>query len=159
VVLFRIILVLIVLAAAAPLPLLAQEGDGDAAAGKKEKESNDPLSSLPGWLGGKEAQFFRLPMFNVPVIRGGQIVGQVSLSVMVETTDIRNKDTIIENRAKLQNGFLRDLHGVVSIDNGSGRALNVPTVKARLVRVAEKILGPGIVSNVLVENVYVRQFD
>lgn len=151
----RILAVLIAVVLCAGHPAAAQEGNGDA----KKSEKKDTLDKLPGWLGGKEAQFFRLPVFNVPVIRAGEIVGQVSMTVMIETSDFRNKNKIIENRHQIQNGFLRDLHGVVSLDSGAGRSVNIPTVKARLLKVADKILGPGIVTDILVDNVYVRQFN
>lgn len=153
VVIARILAIVFAVALCAIPPAAAQEEQG----GKKGAKE-DPLDRLPGWLGGKEAQFFRLPRFNVPVIRAGEIVGQASMTVMIGTSDFRNKNKIIENRHKLQNGFLRDLHGVVSLDSGAGRSVNIPTVKARLLKVAEKILGPGIVTNILVDNVYVRQF-
>jgi hypothetical protein len=142
----------------APSPLRAVEGgDEKAKAGDKDKE--DALSKLPGWLGGKEVQFFRLPVFNLPVIREGRVAQQVSVNVTIETSDIRARNKIIENRIKIQNAFLRDLHGVVSLSNGTDRALLVPTVKARLQRVADAILGPGVVKQILVENVYVRNFN
>lgn len=129
------------------------------AAPKKEGEAADPLGKLPGWLGGKEAQFFRLPHFHIPVIRAGQVVGQVSMSVLLETNGNANRNTIIENRTKLHNAFLRDLHGLLSLDSGSGRAVNLETVKIRLQKVADRVVGPGIVKSILVDNLYTRNFD
>lgn len=114
---------------------------------------------LPGWLGGDQPEFFRMPPFNVPTIREAGVVGQVALLVVIETRGVANKNKVIEKRVPLQSAFLRDLYGVASINTGSGQPVNLDTVKKRLSVVAERILGPGVVKDILVESVYTRQFE
>lgn len=77
----------------------------------------------------------------------------------LETRNIGNKEKILENRVRLQGAFLRDLQALASLDNGSGRAINAGTVKARLQRVADRVLGGGIITDILIDNVYTRRFD
>jgi hypothetical protein len=132
-----------------------EEGTHDA----KKKDKDGALSGLTGWLGGEKAQFFRMPVFHLPVIREGRIAAQVSVNVTLETRDARNKNKILENHLKIQSAFLRDLYGLMSLNNGSGRALVVPTVKARLQKVADRVLGPDVVKDILIENVSVRNFN
>ncbi len=141
------------------LPPAARAAEHGGASGGGKEEGGDALSKLPGWLGGKEVQFFRLPVFNLPVIREGRIAQQISVNVTLETSDIQARNKIIEKRIKIQSAFLRNLHGLVSLSNGTDRVLAVPTVKARLQKAADGILGPGVVKNILVENVYIKKFN
>jgi len=55
--------------------------------------------------------------------------------------------------------FLRDLYGVASINNGSGQALQLDTVKRRLKMVADRMLGAGVIKTVLVENAHTRPIN
>ena len=144
------VLLSLLLATGVPSAVRAQEGGA---------KGDDALSKLPGWLGGKEVQFFRLPVFNLPVIREGRIAQQISVNVTLETSDYQAKNKIIENRIKIQSIFLRELHGLVSLSNGTDRMLAVPTVKARLQKAANGILGPDVVKNILVENIYIKKFN
>jgi hypothetical protein len=114
---------------------------------------------MPGWLSGKEVQYFRMPPYNIPIIRAGQVIGQATVGVTLETRNIGNKEKILENQVRLQGAFLRDLHALASLDNGSGRAINAGAVKARLQRVADRFLGGGIITDILIDNVYTRRFD
>ncbi len=57
---------------------------------------------------------------------------------------------------RLHSAFLNDLHGVLSLRYGSGRPLNAPAVKQRLKRRADRILGPGVVKEVLIQRVQKR---
>lgn len=116
-------------------------------------------SKLPGWLGGDQPEFFRMPPFSVPTIREAGVVGQISLMVTLEVVGLSNKTKVIQKRQHLQSGFLRDLYGVASINNGSGQALQLDTVKNRLNMVADRVLGAGVVKNVLVENAHTRPLD
>jgi flagellar FliL protein len=100
-----------------------------------------------------------MPPFSVPTIREAGVVGQISLIVTIEVVGTSDKNKLIEKRHHLQSGFLRDLYGIASINNGSGQALQLDTVKKRLKMVADRVLGPGIVKNVLVENAHTRPID
>ncbi len=117
------------------------------AAGEKSRSP----STIDRFLG-NEPQFFKLLPFNIPVIRDGQVVNQVSLLVSIETFGLADKEKVMDARYKLQDAFLKDLHGVVAINQGEGRPLAVQTVKIRLMRLARRILGGDVVKNVLIES-------
>jgi hypothetical protein len=122
-----------------------------AASAAKAKETLDE------WLFLNKPEFFRLDPFHIPVIRDGRVVNQVSVLVVIETLGVAHKDKVIDKRRRLYSAFLNDLHGVLSIRNGSGHALNAPAVKQRLKKRAEGILGPGVVKNVLIRSAMKRR--
>lgn len=101
---------------------------------------------------GNEPQFFKLLPFNIPVIRDGRVVTQVSLIVSVETFGLPDKEKVMAARHKLQNAFLQDLYGVVGIHHGDGRPFVAESVKIRLTRLARRIVGANVVKDVLIES-------
>ncbi len=141
----------LVVSLAAHAPSQAQEA--------RPGNNGDARSKLPDWLGGDRPEFFRMPPFSVPTIREAGVVGQISLIVTIEVVGVSNKNKIIEKRHHFQSNFLRDLYGIASINNGSGQALQLDTVKKRLKMVADRVLGTGLVKNVLVENAHTRPID
>lgn len=104
----------------------------------------------------KQTQYFKMEPFNIPIIREGRVVKEVSLVVTVETVGVENQNKIIESRHKLQNAFLNDLHGVLSLQSDPDNPLNLRTMKVRLQRVADGVLGQGVATNVLVESAFTR---
>ena len=103
---------------------------------------------------GNQPQFFKLLPFNIPVIRDGRVVSQVSLIISIETFGQTDKEKVIAARLKLQNAFLRDLYGVIAIRHGDGRPFVAESVKIRLTRLAKNIMGGDVVKDVLIENAF-----
>lgn len=125
-------------------------GAGDA--GEKGQSNGEGIME---WLGNGQTHFYRMPPFNVPVIRDGQVLKQVTLSVTLETGGSRMQETVIERRRLLHSAFLSDLHAVLAIQ-AARDGVNLETVKIRLKRIADDVLGPGIARDVLVESAYVK---
>lgn len=121
-----------------------------------ESEGQGDGEGIMEWLGNGQVHFYRMAPFHVPVIRDGQVLQQVTLSVTLETGDSSMQETVIEHRRLLYSAFLRDLHAVLAIQASRG-GVNLETVKIRLKRIADKVLGPGIARDVLVESAYVKK--
>ena len=117
------------------------------AAGEKAGQG----SALDRFLG-NEPQFFKLLPFNIPVIRDGGVVNQISFVISIETFGLTDKDKVIAARLKLQNAFLRDLYGVMALRHGDGRPYIAESVKIRLTRLAKNIVGGDAVKDVLIES-------
>ena len=101
---------------------------------------------------GNQPQFFKLLPFNIPVIREGRVVNQVSFIISIETFGLADKEKVMAARYRLQDAFLTDLHGVVAISHGNGEPVVARSVKIRLKRLAQKMLGGNIVKDVLIES-------
>jgi hypothetical protein len=117
------------------------------AAGQKAGEG----SALDRFLG-NQPQFFKLLPFNIPVIRNGAVVNQISFVISIETFGQTDKEKVIKARLKLQNAFLRDLYGVMALRHGDGRPYIAESVKIRLTRLAKNIVGGNAVKDVLIES-------
>jgi hypothetical protein len=117
------------------------------AAGEKAGQG----SALDRFLG-NQPQFFKLLPFNIPVIRNGGVVNQITFIISIETFGQTDKEKVIKARLKLQNAFLRDLYGVVALRHGDGRPYVAESVKIRLTRLAKNIVGGSAVKDVLIES-------
>lgn len=137
-------------------PLSDQTLFGQAFYGQaRAQEAPRPPGTLDRFLG-NQPQFVHLPAFNITVIRDGRVSRMVSVGVVLESLGIAHRDKIFEHRQKLYDAFLRDLHGVLSIQGNTEDQFNLETIRIRLQRRADSILGPGVVRNVLIESTFAR---
>lgn len=121
-----------------------------------EDGASGKTSILPDWFNRQSTEYFTLPPFVVPVISGDSVDRQITLLVTLETKGVDNKEKIVENRQRLQDAFLRDIYGVLSVDREDDRDYT-DAVRIRLKRVGDRLLGAGVIGEVLVKTTYDRR--
>lgn len=124
-----------------------------------EKHGKQKSYSFGGLLDVDKPTYFTLKPFLVSVIRDNRVRNHVSLVVTLETTNEANKMKIIQARQHLHSAFLRDLQAVLSLRRRDGRTFDSRVLKARLMRVAKRVLRSDIVRNVLVKYANDRRFN
>jgi flagellar FliL protein len=77
----------------------------------------------------------------------------IQILVKLETSGGENESKLVRMMPRLSDAFLRDLFGALPRMLRNDEQLNVVVIKRRLQRVADKIVGPGLVDNVLVQSV------
>lgn len=99
------------------------------------------------------AVFVEMDALTIPVIRGGAVAKYVLLKLSLQVEDEGARQEVIDRMPRLQDAFLRDLHGYfASIPLDS--PLNVRTVKRRLKRVCDRFVGAGVVQEVLIQGAF-----
>lgn len=102
-----------------------------------------------------EKDYVDLQPLSVPVINDTGLVQQVSVAVSLECP-MGKRDQVNAYRPRLMDAYLRELYGAL----GSGRVMmrnnvvDVEAVRARLGVVTQKIVGPDLVSDVLLQSVH-----
>jgi hypothetical protein len=143
---FRILLLTAMLAIGhAPCALAADESDVGGIA-----------KALPDWFNRQAREYFTMPAFVVPVIKGNDVTRQVTFLVTLETMGSANREKLMDKRPQLQDGFLRDLYGVIAVRPETD-VYDSAVIKERLRRVSDRVLGGGIVDNILVNVTYDRR--
>lgn len=100
-------------------------------------------------------EYVDLNPLSVPVINEQGLVQQVSISVSLECA-MGKRDAVNVYRPRLMDAYLRDLYGAL----GSGRMMmrgnvvDVEELKTRLTAVTERVVGPGLISDVLLQSVH-----
>lgn len=111
---------------------------------------------LPGMEADTELRHLQLSPFNVPVIRNNKLEYILSIGVTIEVKGIENRSKVLDMTRQLRDAFLRDIHGVASVQRADGRLLDANVVKSRLMTISTRMFGPGIVENILVYGITSR---
>ena len=75
----------------------------------------------------------------------------VVLDVSLEVVEERDAGNVRQLTPRLRDAFLRELHRLATIRPASQKLINVARVKARLLAGADRVLGPRVVRDVLVQ--------
>ncbi|HTZ80388.1 MAG TPA: flagellar basal body-associated FliL family protein [Stellaceae bacterium] len=140
----------------------AAAAEGEAPSGSKEepahkeeapkKEENRPgIKPAPG-----APAYLAVPLFVIPVIEGGQVTRTVSVGIGLELVKGKTLDDVKPKENELINAFFQELYGLFGQRASADRVAQASIIKARLMRVADRILGPGIVQQVLILQLFER---
>lgn len=100
-------------------------------------------------------EYYDLMPMNIPVMTDQGLVQQVSVAVSLQCKPGK-REQIAAYKPKLMDAYLRELYGVL----GTGQAMirndivDVEAVKSRLSDVTQRVVGPDLVSEVLLQSVH-----
>ena len=134
--------------------LAAEEGAGEEGG---EGAGSAMKKALPDWFNRQSREYFTMPPFVIPVIDDNAVTRQVTMMVTIETMGIDNKEKIIANHRRLQDGFLRDIYGVLAFRRPDDQSYDSDVIKTRLRRVGDQVVGPGIIDDITVRTTYDRR--
>src|SRR5262249_18495600 len=100
--------------------------------------------------------FIKLPPIVLPVFSGDKISRQAGLVLALELEPGKSAADFEPNPRKLYDAFITDLYQLYDQCGGSGRVIEPPIIKQRLFATSERILGPGFVHEVLIQQAYER---
>ena len=124
------------------------------------KSTDKPKTGPEEEIGLVVAPFFvRLDGLNIPVIRELRVERHLLFSIALEVGDSRARHDVWMALPVLRDAFVRDLHGFVRLIRFEDETNYLTTVKARLHKVCDRVLGPGVVKAVLVQEMNERRID
>lgn len=104
-----------------------------------------------------EPAFVEFNPIQIPLINGDVIEEQFAISVTLEAGSPENGDLVVMYSPRLNDAFLQVLYGVVRKDQLKSGTLDIQMVKAKILRVCNKILGEGVVQDVLIQAIGQQQ--
>jgi len=132
--------------ASAPMDEVKKAADKEKTA-KAEGEAAQPTQ-----------KFVKLEPMIFPVINDSGVVQSVSLVVSLEVADDETAKKVDYLSPRLKDAYIQDMYGQLnqksSMVNG---VISVEKLKERLNRVSEKVLGPNVVNDVLLQVVQQRR--
>lgn len=120
-----------------------QMGGSSSESTKEEIDENFSVNDDP--------RFVELDLLTAPFVRGGKFVQYVVLVINLEAS---NDDGVEEIRAampRLRDAFVTELHTIATMRNPDQKMLNIKRIKSRLLASANKVMGEGVVRDVLVQ--------
>lgn len=124
-----------------------------------EHEDGKQSIKIPGLEDKDALGHYPFQPFSVTVMRGGKIAGILTLTLTVETKGGENMGKVMARRYQLHDAFLRDIHGVAAFTRADGRTIDPQVVKTRLMVISDRILGEGVVKDVLVVSIFNRSLS
>lgn len=113
-------------------------------------------SAVPELVDGAPTYIHFDPIF-IPVIVGDQVRRQVGLSLMLELVKGKEKDSVEDKQRQLNSAFVEDLYSYFQQRVGLPGGIDQGYLKGRLLKVADAVVGPHIVQQVLIEQLFVEQ--
>lgn len=117
--------------------------------GGKEEAATAPAHSPEGTDG--KLLFVDLEAITAPFIRDGRFAQYVVLTITLEVADADAKDAVRQNIPRIRDVFVTELHALAAIRSPQQKLINLARVKARMMAGAERVLGEGVVTDVLVQ--------
>lgn len=114
-----------------------------------EGEEPPPVPGAPTYL--------RFDPIFVSVIEGPQVTRQVGVTIELELTSAQAKPDVEARRNLLSDAFFRELYGFFQTPAGSGGHIDELLLKTRLLAVANRVVGPNLVKEVLIEQLFERR--
>lgn len=106
---------------------------------------------------GAEPKYVHLDALSLPIIDDNGVASNVSIVVDLEVTDEKNVDLIKKQVPRLIDAYIQDMYGMLNKREAlRGGVVQVSMVKARLNRITNKVLGEGVVNQVLLQVVTQR---
>lgn len=122
-----------------------KEGEEQAEATPKKRERTGPPSYVS--VG---------PMI-VPVLGAKKVEQNIMVTVSLEVDNDAAREQVRQQSPRLVDAYVQALYG--GIDKGQvidGQVLNIPALKTKLMETTEKVLGPDLVHDVLIQSVSQR---
>jgi len=90
--------------------------------------------------------------FTVPMFQGERIAG--SIQVQFELEVVKGQEEAVNSQmVRLEDAYIRDLYVFLPRLLRNQETLDINKLKRRLMRITEKIVGPDIVEDVLIQSV------
>jgi flagellar FliL protein len=101
--------------------------------------------------------FIKLPPIVLPVFDSqNKVTRQAGLVLALELNPGKTEADIEPNRRKLYDAFLTDLYSIYDQAGSAGRVIEPGVIKQRLQETSDRVLGPGIVHEVLIQQAFER---
>lgn len=112
---------------------------------------SDPKAPLPV----QPPAYVDFGLLIVPVVQDREVRKQAELILRLEVP-FEKKELVAQNLPRLQNAYLQDMMSFLPIHLRDSDRLDQAVVRRRLVLLSEKVLAPGLVKDVVIEQASVK---
>ena len=123
-------------------PVAVAEGEG--------QEDGKPAPNQPQ---DKPPRFIDMETFNIPVFHGDRVAATVQIQLKLEAIGEENEKEVIRLLPRISDAFLRDMHAFIPRLLKKEQRIKVPILKKRLQIISERLVGPNLIHNILVQSV------
>ena len=119
---------------------------------KEHQEAKDVHPSKN--LNNKDFKFVELDPLILPIVDGNGVSQVVSMIVVIEVDGEKNQSKVNGLQPLLKDAYIQELYGVLNRHAAlQGGVLQVGMIKDRLHKISNRVLGDGVVEDVLLQAV------
>jgi hypothetical protein len=100
--------------------------------------------------------YIKLPAIVLPVFEGNEVARQAGLILTLELVKGKSDADVLPNERKLQDAFITELYNIYEQHGGSERVIEPTVIKQRLQSASDRVLGAGVVSQILIQQAFER---
>jgi hypothetical protein len=100
--------------------------------------------------------FVNLPPIVLPVFEGRDATRQASIVLTLELAKGANEAAVKEQQPRLVDAFVGDLYQLYEQRAAADRVIDPGLIKPKLQQSADRVLGAGVVSQVLIQQAFER---
>jgi hypothetical protein len=101
--------------------------------------------------------FLTLPVMTVPIFEGDAVTRQASVVLALELEKGKSEADLAPVKARLVDAYLTELTQLFEQRANADRIIDAQAIKPKLLETAQRIAGPGLVKDVLVQQAMERQ--
>lgn len=94
----------------------------------------------------------KIKPFTIPMFQGERIAGSIQVQFELEIP-IGKEEEIETKMLRLEDAYLRDLYVFMPRLLRNAETLDINKLKRRLMRITEKVVGPDLVEDILIQSV------
>lgn len=132
-------------------------GSSQASGGHKPAASPPAQALSGGPLEGSGKSGIDMPALMAPVTVSGELRYYVYLAIRLVLSSDGQKDLVLERIPYIQDAFLREVHRASIAVNNDPETVDGHGLTQRFVAVAEKVVGPGVVTGIEFRNIVRHQ--
>ena len=101
--------------------------------------------------------FVKLDTIVLPVYEGTKVTRQASIVLALELAKGKTEKDVEPYKRRLVDAFIEELTQIYDERQSADRVIDAPVIKERLGEAARRILGPGVVEDVLIQGAFERR--
>ena len=98
-------------------------------------------------------RFVDVEPLNIPVFHEDRVAATVQIQLKLEAIGEENEEQIIRLLPRISDAFLRDMHAFIPRLLKKEERINVAIIKKRLEIISERLVGPDLIDNILVQSI------
>jgi flagellar basal body-associated protein FliL len=98
-------------------------------------------------------RFIDVEPLNIPVFNENRVPATVQIQLKLEAIGKENEEQIIRLLPRISDAFLRDMHAFIPRLLKMKEGINVVIIKKRLQIISERLVGPNLINNILVQSI------
>ena len=118
--------------------------------------ANTELAEESEQTSGEPPSFVELTPLVLPLIQEGQVTQHITYKIVLEV-EYRDEDQVYLAQRQLTDAYISELHGLLALRYVRDMNNPLPFMEQRLLKVSDRLLGPGVVDAVLLSELSARK--